>query len=80
MTTYTPTGWRRNELYLGGIYVGEVHSLKPHRDKWRGWFMSEADGDSIGEYETRDEAVKAVEAKLAEELAAIAAARNSKGD
>ena len=71
-----PLVWGENEfrdpqqrLMLGGLYVGEIHHYGPTRAKpWRAWFSDECEGNSVGIFETADEARAAVEQKLREAL------------
>lgn len=70
--------WKKNEfgvserwLYLGEIYVGEVHPHPDHKgyyNKWRAWFADSNEGNSIGIYDTIEEAKAAVMKKVKESV------------
>lgn len=58
-------GRARNALYLGNLYVGSLffHEDKEHHlgRPWRGWFMNDDEGHSVGWFTTADEARTAVQ-------------------
>ena len=79
-TTTPALVWRENEfgvadraLYLGRIYVGEVHDVSTYHPltPWRGWVMMESDGVSIGMFATIEDAKAAVETAAREALANV---------
>ena len=59
-------GHTRHALYLGDLYVGEIQAVGKidAPDKWRGWFMSDGDGNDTGWHPTADEARTSVESAL----------------
>lgn len=68
-------GQGRHALFMGGLYVGHILEWRKyatdshiHNGKWRGWFMSDDEGDETGFFATADEARASVEAALAAAL------------
>lgn len=55
-------------LFIGRLYVGGISSMRPHAPTWRGWFAWNDEGDSTGEFGTREEARASVEKALVEAL------------
>lgn len=55
-------------LYLGDLCVGHIQSpykhSPTHPQEWRGWFMSDEDGDATGYFQTAEDARHSVEQKL----------------
>ena len=54
-------------LYVGNAFIGVIQNIvhpgmSTKKKPWRGWFMSDVDGESVGWFETADEARTAVEA------------------
>lgn len=70
-------GKEAHALFIGGLYVGSImesHATSTHHPgEWRGWFMSDDDGDETGWFPTADAARHSVEKKLAEALAKASA-------
>lgn len=61
-------GKEAHALFLGDLYVGHINgqsqfaSYKPNQ--WRGWFMSDDDGNETGWFPTAEEARGSVEKAL----------------
>lgn len=55
-------GWRGDDLYLGGLWVGEVMrwSAAPHSGEWRAWVLTASPGAHHGWFATREEARREV--------------------
>lgn len=60
-------GKEHHALYLGDLYVGHImHNTHPdhHPGEWRGWFMSDDDGNETGWFQSAEEARSSVEKAL----------------
>jgi hypothetical protein len=59
-------GREASALYLGGLYVGSIipGMTKHHPGKWRGWFMSDDDGNETGWFDSPNKARDSVEKAL----------------
>ena len=63
-----PEAW---ESMIGTAPAGRTDWHRANADRpWRGWVMSDCDGDEVGRYATADAAKAAVEAKVSELMAA----------
>lgn len=60
--------WRGSSLFVENLYVGAVISQRPHSDKYRAWAMTDEDGESVGQYDTIEDAKEVVERAVREAL------------
>lgn len=61
--------WQGRELYVGRIYIGEVHQLRPWSSQWRAWLMVNGDGgDEVSRHDVSAEACVALEIAAREAL------------
>ncbi len=57
-------------LYIGGLNIGHILLSHQPRDtgQWRAWLMTDEDGESIGWFETKEEAKVALVAAATKAL------------
>jgi len=68
--------WKGHHLWLGGLWIGEVMNWRRSANlNWRGWLMSEEDGEETGWYATEEEAKSAVWDAAADALGSPAMAQ-----
>lgn len=60
--------WKGRELFYRRIYVGEVLSMRPHKDTWRAWIMTDGDGESVSDQCETQQAARDLLVARAQEL------------